>query len=113
MARLLLDQLTPGMVLTEPLKNTNGSVMLPAGSAISEKHIRAMKMWGILDVAVQLDQETNTTAPAATTNPEMTKLAKEILTQYFSLTDMTDPVIVEIFNQAVMHYGRSSSKADQ
>lgn len=113
MARLLLDQLTPGMVLIEPLKNANGSVMLPTGSPINEKHIRAMKMWGILDVAVQSDQETNSTAPASTTDPALTQLAKEELTKYFSLTDMTDPIMVEIFNQAVMHYGRSTSTTNQ
>lgn len=113
MARLLIDQLAPGMVLTEPLKNANGSVMLPAGNAISEKHIRAMKMWGILDVAVQSDQESSLTLTEPSANPAQVQIAKEKLTQYFSLADMTNPVMIEIFNQAVKHYGRSANTSDQ
>lgn len=109
MARLPLDQLTVGMVLAEPLKNANGSVMLPPGSAITEKHIRAMRMWGVLDIDIQGEAAPTPNERMAPENASGLAKAQAELKSLFAFADLNDPVMAEIFNQAVIHCGTGSS----
>lgn len=44
---------TPGMVLARDVKNKDGRHLMDAGIALGEKQIRILRMWGILEVAVQ------------------------------------------------------------
>jgi len=46
-------QIRPGMVLAEDVVNRNGTVIVNAGTVLSDKHVRAFKMWGITSVTVE------------------------------------------------------------
>lgn len=109
MARLPLDQLAVGMVLAEPLKNVNGSVMLPPGSAITEKHIRAMRMWGVLDIDIQGEAAPTANERMPPANASDLAKAQAELQSFFAFADLDNPVMAEIFNQAVIHHGTDSS----
>ena len=113
MARLPLDQLTIGMVLAEPLKNANGSVMLPPGSAITEKHIRAMRMWGVLDIDIQGEAAPATSTNSLPTNASDVAKAQAELQPVFTFANLDNPVMAEIFNQAVIHYGTNDSSPSE
>ncbi|MFZ7125423.1 MAG: hypothetical protein ACOWWM_04620 [Desulfobacterales bacterium] len=66
MARLPIDQIQPGMVLSDPVVNREGTLLLGKGSRVSTDAIRLMKSWGIFTIAI----EDGVAADAETTHPE-------------------------------------------
>ena len=106
MARISIDNLEPGMVLKEALKNSNGSVLLPAESTLTEKHIRAMKMWGVLDANIALDDNDGT--EHAEVSPEMVAQSQDAIKPLFLHCDLDNDAMNEIFNQAAIYHARSS-----
>lgn len=104
MARIMLDQVQIGMVLEQPVTNSNGRVMIPAGCELSEKHIKAMKMWGVVDVSVKGGEAEAT--PGTDIGATELESAKAALADLFRHTDLANPVMAEIFKQAVLCHAR-------
>lgn len=53
MAVLAVDELKPGMVLAEAVRNYQDQLLLDAGRKLTAKTIRVFKSWGIRRVAVR------------------------------------------------------------
>ena len=48
-----VDDLEPGMLLAEEVRDQNGRLLMPAGTELTERHLRACQMWGILGVKIR------------------------------------------------------------
>jgi len=48
-----IDQLEPGMVIGSDVVDRNGRVLLSAGTALTEKHLRVFRMWGVTEADVE------------------------------------------------------------
>jgi len=50
-----IDQtgLKEGMVLAEPVLNRQGQTLLPAGTALTARHITVFKTWGIANAVIE------------------------------------------------------------
>jgi len=48
-----LDQLKPGMITAEPIRNSFGSVMIPDNFEIEEKHIGILRKWSLEGILIQ------------------------------------------------------------
>lgn len=106
MTKLMIDQLSPGMVLEEAVKNANGTVLIPADAELSEKHIRALKMWGIVAVSVKSTAD-DAGGGAGAIDPEILEKAKAELQPVFALANTDNPIMAEIFKQAAIRHARS------
>ena len=53
MTVLAIDELKPGMVLAEAVRNHQDQLLLEAGRKVTAKTIRVFKSWGIRRVAVR------------------------------------------------------------
>ena len=53
MINLNIDDLKPGMILARPVRNHQGVLLLDAGARISKKNIRIFKSWGVLEVSIK------------------------------------------------------------
>ena len=53
MARVAVKQLCCGAVLAADVADRSGRVLLRAGCEISERHVKTLKSWGIVEVEVQ------------------------------------------------------------
>jgi len=53
MIRVGIEEIKPGMILKNPVKNNQGVLLLEAGAKISKKNIRIFKSWGVTSVAVK------------------------------------------------------------
>jgi hypothetical protein len=51
--RVALEQLRPDMVLEADLTDQNGRLLLAAGTALTEKHLRYCQMWGVTEAAIE------------------------------------------------------------
>ena len=47
------DELKPGMILAKPVRNFQGVLLLNEGAELSEKNIRMLKSWGVVDILVE------------------------------------------------------------
>lgn len=53
MTILNIDDVKPGMILTEPVRSHQEQLLLEAGRRVTEKSLRIFKSWGIRRVAVR------------------------------------------------------------
>ena len=93
-----IEEIKPGMILENPVKNNQGVLLLEAGVKISKKNIRIFKSWGVTSVAVK-GGETRANGSAGQPQPRIKESDEMLLKEKF--TDvLDDPVMVEIFNAA-------------
>lgn len=104
MTKIMVDEATPGMVLDEPVKNANGSVLIPADVALSEKHVRALKMWGIVSLSVRSENGGDENS----VDPLELEDAKRQIQSRFVLANLDNPAMAEIYKQVAIRHARSN-----
>ena len=98
MIKLNIEDLKPGMVLAQPVRNRQGVLLLEAGAKITKKNIRIFKSWGVSEIIIKGD-------PAKAENrikPTEIRVAESLelqLKERFSDV-LDDPVMVEIYKAA-------------
>ena len=98
MISLNIEDLKPGMILAQPVRNHQGVLLLEAGAKITKKNIRIFKSWGVSEIVIKGDpgKSENTTK-----DPEIRieeSLEMQLKERFSDVLD--DPVMVEIFNAA-------------
>ncbi len=53
MGVLNISDLTPGMVLEEDVVTDKGTMLLPKGVELTERHLEIMKTWGVNEASVE------------------------------------------------------------
>ena len=95
MPEVALADIEVGAVLSSDVRDRNGRLVLNAGVALGEKHVRALRMWGIHRVCVEGDAEEATDARAVT-DPSIADAAKAELMARFRLNAArTDHPVIE------------------
>ena len=90
------------MVLKADVLAHNNRILLNQGTTVSDKHIKTLKSWGIMEVQVKDAIEQNkAVAENAVANPEFLKQAKEEMIQLFRHANPNDPVMKELFSLCV------------
>ena len=98
MIRVGIEELKPGMILENPVKNNQGVLLLEAGAKLSKKNIRIFKSWGVTSVAVK-GEGTRANGSAGQPQPRIKESDEMLLKEKFADV-LDDPVMVEIFNAA-------------
>jgi hypothetical protein len=98
MTVLAIDELKPGMVLAEAVRNHQDQLLLEAGRKVTAKTIRVFKSWGIRRVAVRSGSagEDGARAGAAASAPAA---LDESLKERFAGV-LHDPLMVSIMQAA-------------
>ena len=91
------------MVLAEDVHDQQGRLLLPSGSELTERHLRAFQMWGILTVKVRGAGE-EPSEPVI--SPEILAEAEARVRQRMHNNDLALPVIAEILRFAVQREAR-------
>jgi HD-like signal output (HDOD) protein len=94
------DQLKPGQVLAEEVRDINGRLLLARGNAIQPNHIRIFKIWGISEVKVA-DPASQTDKTDPELDSELVIQARDSMTILCRHVDLEHPAIKEIFKLAV------------
>jgi hypothetical protein len=98
MTTLAIDELKPGMVVAEAVRNHQDQLLLDAGRKVTAKNIRVFKSWGIRRVAVRSAalgangiQGSTATAPPATLDESLRARFADVL---------HDPLMMDIMQAA-------------
>jgi hypothetical protein len=81
MASVSIDQTRAGMVLAADVVDRRGRLLIPAGRALSEKHVGALRMWGVDHVEIQGEHVEE--GPATTVAPEQLAQAEQEVGELF------------------------------
>ena len=98
MTVVTIDDLKPGMVLAEAVRNHQDQVLLEAGRKVTAKAVRVFKSWGIRRVAVKSGGagEKGAHGPPPPTPPAA--LDEKLRARFADR--LTDPLMVEIMQAA-------------
>jgi HD-like signal output (HDOD) protein len=96
MGCISVDALEKGMILSEDVLDINARLLLSKGQQITPKHIRILKVWGVIDVNVVSDRDQNGPVDAPV-DPEIIETVKACTKDVFKNIDVEHPAIKEIF----------------
>ena len=94
MALVSTDLLKEGMELESPVKNQHGQVLFGAGLVLKEKHIDMMMAWGVAEVEVVMDEESQD--EEAQKLKELIRRIELSIKPRFIRCDMSDPLVQEV-----------------
>ena len=95
-----INDLKPGMILDEEVRDINGRLLLKKNKKIQSSHIRIFKIWGVTEVNIQGnngDQSPST----GTVSPEQIEKIEKDTKSLFRHVDLEHPAIKEIFRISV------------
>lgn len=101
MGVLLTEDLQPGMVLDEDVKNLNGQLLLKKGSSIASHDLIVFRQWGITHASVvgvtrgEMDEKFYSQFDAA-----LLTRARSTLNRRFKLNDLSHPAMAELYRIA-------------
>ncbi len=90
-----VDQVTTGMMLAQDIHDPNGALLIRAGVSITERHIKAFKSWGIQEIPIQSDEETQSTAK--TGDSSVIAEVRTLLDAQFSLSNPDHPAVHALY----------------
>ncbi len=98
MCLIKINKIEPGMVLAEDLKNRNGRFLLPSGANLTARHIKMLKMWGVIEAniggTISEDVEDNAISEL---DPATIEMAKKTVRGRFRYSNTDHPVTQELF----------------
>jgi hypothetical protein len=107
MGAINLDDIKPGMVLEKEVQGRDGRVLLAAGQAITEKHLRIFKMWGITEASILgVQREEIAAQTASRLDPDSLRKADYDLRTLFRNTDLNHPFLGEFFRLLALKLAR-------
>jgi hypothetical protein len=99
--KIKIESVREGMVLAREAKDQNGRVLLEAGQALTEKHIRVLKAWGVMDISIreEADQAKKPLGerPPAPVDPKLLEQYQTELKDFFRFNDLRHPAVQELF----------------
>ena len=92
--KITISELKEGMTLAKDVTSPNGQLLLKGGAPITDKHIRAFKMWGISEF--EMDGEND--LPKSEFTAEILAKADNQLQFRFFGSNLSNPVLSKIYS---------------
>jgi hypothetical protein len=109
MPKVKLESLQEGMVVTSDVKNMDNMLLIPAGCALTEKHINILNAWGIPEIQVQSCDNSEDSGDILQKLPPATlaKITRELQAIFWEPTDKT-PIQKEVFDLMLLRAARQA-----
>lgn len=108
MALVTVDQAQPGMVLAEGVTDKRGRLLIPAGNELSERHVGALKMWGVTHLEIEGD------GPAGDENldidPEVLTRAEQEVDEHLGSNNIEHPFVAALRGSAVRRHAETLTR---
>lgn len=111
MTILNLDDLTAGMVLQSDAKHHTGQVLLKAGVALTEKHLKIFHTWGLTEADVEGDDLASGGNQTELDPAALAKVETRVR-ERFQHTDLSQAAMAELFRLTVLHIAQQDDAED-
>jgi|WetSurMetagenome_2_1015567.scaffolds.fasta_scaffold666176_2 hypothetical protein len=113
MGKISIENILPGMLLEADVLDMNGNVLIGKGCELTERHLKILKMWGVLEADIAgVDREEMLAQEMAQLDPELLHSAEARMTDLFHHTDLTHPAIKELFRLATRRAMKLQQQGD-
>ncbi|HBF33724.1 TPA: phosphohydrolase [Candidatus Sumerlaeota bacterium] len=116
MRQTALEDLIPGMVTAEEVKDVRGRILIAAGAVLEEKHLRALKMWGVTTVSIEgEDEETQAEEQEERLDPAMMERVRGYANEMFlqNYENREFPMFKTLFILSVKRLARAKNIAPE
>lgn len=100
-----VDDLEAGMLLAEDVRDQQGRLLMPAATELTERHLRAFQLWGIMGVKIRRPGE-EAEAGELQVPPELQAEAEAIVRDRLRHNNAAEPVIAELQRICVARVGQ-------
>jgi hypothetical protein len=107
---LKLDELKPGMILAEPIRNQSGSLLLDKDTSLTKKRIWMLKTWGVDKVSIKGKPKEGGKTTIETELETKETIEKELRAKFEDTID--DPVMELIMKAAARQLQKSLNDTD-
>ena len=103
-----------GMTVAQDVKDRQGRLLIPAGTSLNEKHLRAVKLWGIAVVNIESDGETGPAGVESAFSQEVLERAGAETEKIFAnnAANREHPVYEPLFHYRLMKTARRMEAGD-
>jgi len=92
-----VDDLAPGMVLGESVHDGQGRLLMSAGTELTERHLRAFQLWGVMAVKIRGAAGEEEALPDI--SPEAIAAARDRILPRFARNDLQHPLIAVLVDE--------------
>jgi hypothetical protein len=107
-----VDDLEPGMLLAEEVRDQQGRLLVPAGAELTARHLRAFQLWGILTVRIRATNAEPDPADLPLT-PEQLSEGEALVRGRLRETDPAHPFIAELVRLCTVREARRLAQERQ
>ena len=98
MINLNIENIKPGMILAQPVRNRQGVLLSEAGAKVTPKSLRIFKSWGVNEIAVKGEHSDSKDLGEDSEVQEKKTIEKQLKEKFSDV--LNDPVMVAILNAA-------------
>jgi len=102
------DRVRPGMIVARDVRDLCGRLLLSQGQPISDRHVRIFKIWGVIEVDVEgewesdREEEASVDDAAGPDSEEWEERVRQRALKVFLHEDLEHPAVKELFRLCVM-----------
>ena len=111
--KIPVDQIKPGMVAAEAVVDCNGRMLVGRNTEFTEKHLRVMRIWRVMEVEVAGNTAETQPEPSGEADPEVMARAVERVRKRFRHCNPKHPVAKELFRLAVVKLAAEKDEGDR
>jgi hypothetical protein len=108
--RATLDDLKPGMTLSVELIDSGGRLLLPAGTELTDRHLRYFHMWGVTEIEIEGDDRLPDHTAAL--DPAVRAAVEARLGVLFRNVNLTHPAAAQVYAHCLARELRRAATAE-
>ncbi|GFK93408.1 hypothetical protein NNJEOMEG_01240 [Fundidesulfovibrio magnetotacticus] len=101
-----VSDLRPGLVLSQPVRDVNGRLLMGSGMRLSDRAISVLKSWGVAAVAVQGERQPSLADAGDNIPEELAARAQDLAAGRLARNDLTHPFVQDVFRLCVPRIAR-------
>jgi HD-like signal output (HDOD) protein len=98
MGVIKVSHLKPDMLVSSDVKDRNGRLLVAAGTRLADKHIRIIKIWGVVEADIEnASEEDVEPSTEGVVDLDISRAADEVVAKNFHYNDLENSAIAELY----------------
>jgi len=103
LGKVIINKLTPGMILGEDVRDRSGRLLLGSGTPLTERHLYILRTWGVIEVDITGadDDSLDPNSANSIDSARWAAIEREIA-PLFHYTDKSHPAVMELMRMRIL-----------